>query len=50
MNHNHHTSATNAVTLAVLPIALPVTGNNTNRAYGVPNPAFTGTIGRKMAW
>ncbi len=31
-------------TLTVLPTPLLVTGDNTNRAYGQPNPGFTATI------
>jgi hypothetical protein len=35
---------TNAGTLTVTQTVLTVTVNNTNRAYGVPNPAFTSTV------
>src|SRR5262249_53085037 len=40
----NYTVLTNAGTLAISPSLLTVTANNTNRAYGQPNPSFTGTV------
>jgi 6-phosphogluconolactonase (cycloisomerase 2 family) len=40
---NYTVTSTNG-TLTVGPAALTVTGGNATRAYGDPNPAFTGTI------
>jgi hypothetical protein len=39
-----YTSVTNTVSQVVAPAALTVTAANTNRAYGQPNPPFTGTL------
>ncbi|MGA3181269.1 MAG: choice-of-anchor tandem repeat GloVer-containing protein [Verrucomicrobiota bacterium] len=39
-----YNSVTDSVSLGVAPGALTVTAANASRAYGQPNPAFTGTI------
>ena len=39
-----YTNATNTVELVVSPATLTVTAASTNRVYGQPNPAFTGTV------
>ncbi|GGH05744.1 hypothetical protein GCM10011586_22440 [Silvibacterium dinghuense] len=43
-NTSLYRSATDAVTLLVKAAPLTLTANNASRAYGAPNPQFTGTI------
>ena len=40
----NYSTVTNTVSLTVLPAALTVTANNTNRNVNTPNPTFTGSI------
>ncbi len=41
---SNYAPANSTVTLTVTPAPLTVTVNNASRAYGTPNPTFTGTI------